>query len=156
MPGTLILQASTDEDLSEETTDRVRAELEDVVEQYEAFDEPQTYFQEKKDVTTYGFSVKTNLSELANNPGNGRYLGMFIVGDDELISEKFISNPAIKQEKGRDNLAFSILKQNGVDKVLLRESPDKIQKQIFDEIDLDHDRAPAHDLDQLRDSMTEL
>ena len=153
MPGTLIIQASTDQDLEEETTDRIRAELEDVVSQHEEFSDVQSYYQEKKDVTTYGFSVKTNLQELANNPGNGRYLGMFILKDGELISEKFITNPAIKHDKGRTNLAFSILRQNGVDRVLLREPADDEQEAIFKELELDHEQVTDPDLEALRESL---
>lgn len=153
MPGTLIIQASTDRDLDEETTDRIRAELEDVVAEHEEFSDVQSYYQEKKDVTTYGFSVKTNLRELANNPGNGRYLGMFIVKDNELISEKFITNPAIKHEKGRTNLAFSILQQNGVDQVLLRDPADDEQQAIFKELGLDYEQVSDPELETLRESL---
>lgn len=153
MPGTLILQASTDEKLDEETTDRIRAELEDVVEEHEVFDKVQSYYQKKRNVTTYGFSVKTNLQEMASDPGNGRYLGMFIVKEDELISEKFISNPAVKQEKGRPNLAFSVLKQNGVDRILLREPASNEQEQILNELELDFEPASDPDLEALRESL---
>jgi len=151
VPGTLILQASTDEDLTEDETDQICADLEEEIRKHDPFDEVRTYYQEKKDVTSYGMAIKSNLSELAENPGNARYLGIFIIGGDgDIISEKFILNPAIKHEKGRTNLALSVLKQNDVNIVLFRDSPDEVQTQILDELDLEFRTSPEPVLGDLK------
>lgn len=151
MAGTVIVQASTEKDLSEEESDRIRAEIKQAVKDYDLFDEIRTYYQEKNNITSLGFPVKTSLDELANNPGNARYLGIFIIGEEgDIISEKFISNPAINHDKGRVNLAFSVLEQNGVDRVLLRNDPNDVQTQILNEIDLAYETSPEPQLDDIR------
>jgi len=151
MAGTLILKGTVNESLPEEELDDLREKWEEKARVSGDFKQVKGYFQDEKDVKKFGFSVKSNLSELANNPGNGRYLGIFIVGEEgELISEKFISNPAIKHEKGRTNLAFSILKQNGIDHILLREEPENEQQQILNELEMAYQTVTDPRLEALR------
>lgn len=157
MPGTIVVQARVEEDLSDEKQTELKREIEDSLESVESMGPPEVFYKEETGTSTFGFVVDSRLEELAENPGEGRYLAIFIKDeDDEIISEKFILNPALKMDKGRFGMTMSILQRNGVAKIILPAEPSGQEEMILEEMGLDYEAGGFKTLEELRQSPEKL
>ncbi len=157
MYARLFVDACIEAELDEEAEAELKKRVEDKLGELDRVSDPRVMLKKQVDTTTLGFSVKTNLKELANNPANGRYLGLFIVDDEgEMISEKFILNPAIKIQRGRFSLVLNILQQNNVDKILVASAPEEEELKIIQKMNFEYSVVSTNNLDKLRDHPGEL
>lgn len=157
MPDRLFVSAELRTELEPEEKSKLKQTIAEDLKQREEIGSPRVMVKEESDTTTFGFSVKTNLEELATNPGNGRYLGLFIIDDEaEVVSEKFILNPAIKQQRGRFPLVLDILAQNDVDEILLSTEPDEDQLELIEGKNYGHRVLSSSKLEQLRENSGDL
>ncbi|GEM_PF-4784512 len=153
MVDKLFIQAMVDGGLDPEAEANLKEELTEELAEYPELSSPRVMVKKTKNTTILGFSVKTNLKQLATNPANGRYLGLMIFDDSgELVSEKFILNPAIKHQRGRFSLVLDILDQNDVDCMLLSQPPDDDQRELLAQKDFSFDVIPSPELTALRES----
>ncbi len=153
MTDKLFIQATVDSDLDQEAGADLKQELAEKLSAHPKISSPRVMVKKTTDTITLGFSVKTNLQELANNPANGRYLGLMIFdGEGELVSEKFILNPAIKHQRGRFSLVLDILAQNDVDRMLLSQSPDDEQSDLLAQKNFSYEVVSNSQLTALRES----
>ncbi|MGM0380826.1 MAG: hypothetical protein ACQEP7_02470 [bacterium] len=152
MAGTIVIQAAVEEDLNEEEQTELKRELEDSLENIEQIEPPEVFYKQQTGTRAFGFVVDSGLDKLAENPAEGRYLAIFIRdSEEEIISEKFILNPALKMEKGRFGMAMSILQRNGVKEVLLPGSPSGQQEMVLKELGMDYRVADFKKLEELRE-----
>lgn len=157
MSTRLFVDAAVEKELEDEAATELKETVSQKLEEFEEIASPRVMLKEESGTTTLGFSVKTNLKELANNPANGRYLGLFIVDEDEeIVSEKFILNPAIKLQRGRFSLVLDILQQNNVDKFLIATAPEEEQLALLEKQGVEHEVAPTNKLDKLRSAPEKL
>lgn len=157
MPDRLVLRGTVGADLSDDETSELKQQARQAVEDLEEVEDWQVLYQQQQDVHQVGMVLRTSLDRLASRPGKGRYLGIVILDDDgELVSEKFITNPAIKQEKGRDGLALNVLSNNGIDEVVLAEEPDELLGSALTELGLKYAVPSSDDLETVKDSLPSL
>ncbi len=145
MPGRLVLQGEIEEELTDEEVSDLKREAEKRIEDLRSVDDWRVLYQRRQDVRQIGMVLRTELDRLASRPGKGRYLGMILLDEEgDLISEKFITNPAIKHDQGRDALALNVLKNNGVEDILMAEAPDRLLRTSLSEMGLRY-AVPAED-----------
>jgi len=151
MAGTIVIQAAVEDELEEEAQSELKQKIEDSLDDLEEIDTPSVFYKEETGTSAFGFVVDSKIEKLAAKPGNGRYLAIFIQDDEgEIISEKFILNPALRMERGRFGMAMSIFQRNGVRTVFLPSEPSRQEKMILEEIGLGFWIADFKTLEELR------
>ncbi len=151
MAGTIVVQAEVREDLNEEEQTELKNEIEDKLEGVGRLQAPEVFYKQESGTRAVGFAVDEKIERLADNPGEGRYLAIFIFDEEgEIISEKFILNPALKMDKGRFGMTMSILQRNGVNRVLLPEEPSRQQQTVLKELELEHQAVDFQSLEEAR------
>jgi len=151
MAGTVVVQAKVEEDLTEEEQTEVKEAVEKNLAPIDKLGSPEVFYKQETGTRAIGFAVDETLDKLAGEPGEGRYLAIFIFDEEgEIISEKFILNPALKMDKGRFGMAMSILQRNGVNRVLLPEEPSRQQQTVLKELELEHQAVDFQSLEEAR------
>ncbi len=157
MAGTVVVQAKVEEDLTEEEQTEVKEAVEKNLAQIDKLGSPEVFYKQETGTRAIGFAVDETLDKLAGEPGEGRYLAIFIFDEEgEIISEKFILNPALKMDKGRFGMAMSILQRNGVGRVLLPGPASRQQKVVLKELGLKHREVDVKTLAELRDKTVDI
>ncbi len=151
MGGKLLIQAELESWPGDEDAQKLKEKLKVKLAEVSEIGKSRIMLKKAEKTTTVGFSVKTDLKRLASNPANGRYLGIFVFDEaGELVTEKFIMNPAIKYQRCRFPLVLDFLKQNGIDLMLLSNPPDDGQTGSLADASVDYRLAAKQTLDFLR------
>ncbi|MFB6357355.1 MAG: hypothetical protein ABEJ65_12680 [bacterium] len=156
MSGMFVVQAQSETSLDKDQVPDRKDEIREAIDSVGEFQKINVMFQEEKGVESRGYFLKSDRTTLASEPGNSKYIGIVLLDPEshEIVSEKFISNPALKVNKGRTGLAFSVLQKNGVDEVLLTEDPDKGQQTALEEVGLDYDVVKATTVEEITEELT--
>jgi len=153
MGNQLYVQADISDDLDAEAEIKLKGQIVKKLEEISSIKSPRVMVQRTRNLNIWGFSVKTDLKNLADNPANGRYLGLFIFDETgKIVSEKFILNPAIKQPKSRFPLVLSFLKQNNVSQILLTHPPSEEQLSVLQKNSFNYRVVDSARLDDLREN----
>ncbi len=157
MSGKLILQAKVEQDLDEVAAKKLKNSIIQQLEDLDSLSNMRVFYQKETGTVAVGAAVDKNLEELSPDPGSGEYLAIFIISDSkEIISEKFISNPALKQERGRFGLMLTILKRNGVKRLLLPKQPSAQQKMLLEDIGFECIVSPTERIEEVRPDLPEM
>jgi two-component sensor histidine kinase len=150
-------EGEIEEELTDEEVSELKREAKERVENLRFVDDWRVLYQRRQDVRQIGMVLRTELDRLATRPGKGRYLGMILLDEEgDLISEKFITNPAIKHDRGRDALALNVLKNNGVGHILLAEPPDRLLRTSLSEMGLRYAVPVEDSLEFIKQQSSEL
>ena len=157
MSDKLIIQSEVKTELGDGEVKKLKETVENLFADINELCAPQVFYQRQSGTVTFGMVVDDLLEKIVDTPGAGRYLAILICSDKgKIISEKFISNPALKVDQGRFGMVVSIFKRNGVNELLLPDKPDAAQKMILDELEMEYALAPAIEIEELRQLASEI